>query len=52
MQFTSQKFDSTRFLELTSILEGHPAGCDPEFDAVYDDLEREFAELRFSLNHN
>lgn len=22
------------------------AGCDPAFDAVYDDLEREFAERR------
>ena len=22
------------------------AGCDPEFDTAYDDLEREFAEYR------
>lgn len=24
----------------------HDAGCDPAFDAVYDDLEREFTERR------
>ena len=24
----------------------YDAGCDPAFDAVYDDLEREFAERR------
>ena len=33
----------SRILELTDELS---AGCDPEFDAARDDLEREFAELR------
>jgi hypothetical protein len=27
------------------------AGCDPEFDAAYDDLDREFAEFRCQLGH-
>ena len=34
---------TSRLLILTDELS---AGCDAEFDAVYDDLEREFAELR------
>ena len=25
------------------------AGCDPDFDAAYDDLDREFQELRCQL---
>lgn len=29
-----------------SIIDELSAGCDHEFDSVYDDLEREFAELR------
>jgi hypothetical protein len=33
--------------QLTALLdEMANAGCDPAFDAVYDDLEREFAERR------
>ncbi|MEZ6140777.1 MAG: hypothetical protein R3B84_09420 [Zavarzinella sp.] len=27
------------------------AGCDQEFDATYDELERQFDEIRFSLQH-
>jgi len=27
------------------------AGCDAEFDTVYDDLEREFSELRVQLGN-
>ena len=34
---------TARLLELTEELS---AGCDADFDTVYDDLEREFAELR------
>jgi hypothetical protein len=38
--------------ELIALLgEMADAGCDPAFDAVYDDLEREFAERRM-LNRN
>jgi len=29
-----------------SIIDELSAGCDHEFDSVYDDLDREFAELR------
>ena len=43
----------TRFIDTTSriaaILDQFPEGCDPDFDAGLDDLEREFAELRFQL---
>jgi hypothetical protein len=31
---------------LVSLLDELSVGCDAEFDASYDDLEREFAELR------
>ena len=33
------------------IIDELSAGCDHEFDAVYDDLEREFAELRMQLGN-
>ncbi len=29
-----------------SIIDELSAGCDHDFDSVYDDIEREFAELR------
>ncbi len=38
----------SRLLILTDELS---AGCDHEFDSVYDDLEREFAELRCQLGN-
>ena len=31
---------------LANQLEDLAAGCDPEFDAIYEELDREFAELR------
>lgn len=31
---------------LNDLLDELTAGCDADFDAAYDDLEREFAELR------
>jgi ABC-type phosphate transport system auxiliary subunit len=37
-----------RMLELTDMLS---AGCDPEFDAQQEELEREFQELRYQLRH-
>jgi len=37
-----------RLAELVSQLD---AGCDAEFDAIADDLEREFQELRVQLRH-
>jgi hypothetical protein len=36
-------------LSLTDILS---AGCDPDFDAAPDDLEREFAELHLPLGNS
>lgn len=38
----------SRLGELASLLD---AGCDSDFDTAYDDLEREFAELRLQINH-
>ena len=29
-----------------------PAGCDPDFDTDLESLEREFAELRLTFDHN
>jgi hypothetical protein len=36
-------------LRLARLLDDMSAGCDPDFDAAYDDLEREFAELRLQF---
>jgi hypothetical protein len=38
-------------LRLLSLLDDLPAGCDPDFDTAYDDLEREFAELRLHFGN-
>lgn len=38
----------SRLVELTELLS---AGCDPDFDANSEELEREFAELRLTLQH-
>ena len=35
--------------DITRRLEGFET-CDPEFDNVYEDLDREFAHLRLQLN--
>ena len=37
---------------LTSQLDELSAGCDPEFDAAYEELDREFAEIRLQLGHD
>ena len=36
--------------ELASRLETMASNCDPDFDAVYDDLDREFAHLRLHFS--
>ena len=38
--------------ELIQLLSEYPAGCDADFDADYEELEREFAELRLAFNHH
>ncbi|WP_437193657.1 hypothetical protein [Planctomicrobium sp. SH527] len=45
---THSSFPLVRMLELANILE---SSWNIEFDPHYDDLEREFAELRFQNNH-
>ena len=37
-------------IELTRVLDDLSAGCDPEFDAASEELEREFAERRLHFN--
>jgi hypothetical protein len=37
---------ATRF---AALLDDLSAGCDADFDAAHDDIEREFAELRLTL---
>jgi hypothetical protein len=41
-------FDTTHAVDgrILNLIDELSAGCDSEFDTVYDDLEREFAELR------
>jgi hypothetical protein len=34
---------------LATLLDDLSAGCDADFDAAHDDIEREFAELRLAL---
>ena len=36
-------------LHYAPLIEELHAGCDPDFDPVLDDLEREFAELRMHI---
>jgi hypothetical protein len=38
-------------LRLTNLLSDYPAGCDPEFDADHEELERQFAELRLHFGN-
>lgn len=45
MQYTNPSLH-----DLASRLEAMAPSCDADFDAVYDDLEREFAHLR--LHHD
>jgi hypothetical protein len=36
---------------LASLLDELSAGCDPDFDAAYEELDREFAEARVQLGN-
>jgi hypothetical protein len=40
---------SSAIFHLASVLDELSAGCDPDFDADYEDLDREFAEARVQL---
>ena len=40
------------FSRLCELADELSAGCDSDFDTAYDDLEREFQELRMALRHN
>jgi hypothetical protein len=41
----------TNAYRLVSLLDELSAGCDPEFDATYEDLDREFAERRLHFGN-
>jgi len=49
MQYTNRHSINSRLLELAEELSG---GCDADFDTGYDDLEREFQELRLLLGNH
>jgi hypothetical protein len=40
-----------RLCDISARLEEMSPWCDPEFDVVYEDLEREFAHLRLQLGN-
>ena len=40
----------TAATRLTAVHDDLSAGCDADFDAACDDIEREFAELRLTLD--
>jgi hypothetical protein len=42
----------TSAYQLTALIEDLSAGLDPDFDTTFDDLEREFAELRLTFGQN
>jgi len=49
--FNHYRFDSMS--DLTNTLNAFAeAGIDPAFDSECEELERQFAELRFACNHN
>lgn len=37
--------------QLAGLIEDITAGCDPEFDADLEELDRQFAELRLTFEH-
>ena len=49
MTITNLDATTSRFQQLIDELS---AGCDLEFDTAYDDLEREFQELRLQLGNH
>lgn len=49
MHYTDHYAITSRLLELAEQL---TAGCDPDFDASQEELEREFAELRVQLSNH
>ena len=44
--------NSSAIFHLASLLDELSAGCDPDFDAAYDDLDRQFAEARVQLRND
>ena len=49
-----QYFDTsnTSTCDLARLIDDMSAGCDPAFDAVYEELEREFAERRLHADND
>jgi hypothetical protein len=47
-----QNYSNSSAYDLIQRLEEFPAGCDPDFDSEFEELEREFAELRMTFNHH
>lgn len=43
--FTAEK----SYPDFIRLLDDLAAGCDPDFDTAFDDLDREFAEIRLTF---
>ena len=52
MQNTANIETNSTFLSLMAAFEILDGACDPAFDNDLDELERQFAELRLTLDHN
>ena len=52
MQNTARIETNPTFLSLMAAFETFDGTCDPAFDNDLDELERQFAELRLTLDHN
>jgi hypothetical protein len=51
VMFTNHQESLSNYQLITILNDMCDAGCDRDFDAVYDDLEREFAERRLQLGN-
>ena len=52
MQHTARIDPNSTFFSLMTAFETFDGACDPAFDNDLDELERQFAELRLTLDHN
>ena len=51
MQYPHPHHISSSLYHLVSLLDERSAGCDPDFDSGYEELDREFSELRLQLGN-
>jgi hypothetical protein len=51
MQYQNRHEVESAIFHLASLLDELATGIDPDFDADYEDLDREFAECRLQLSN-